>query len=325
MMSPLLIFVAGASFKFLKEDADATRRAVMKWWRKYHVKSRMGKALPREAKRQLEDLLASPPRITLDRAGVYPELLRSLQIWEAKPPEEGSSEQRIAKERLLSDMLSSGEYAERRKQGEELPFTNEDCMRARRWLFKRADGSIGRYQSLPAPWRYKELIWNPPSKTIIFMPGKTLPGAAAPATDRSTAKQDPDSLKISKDILLKLRTGLWFTTPNVPPTPEPSSAEEDPDDSMVSQTLLEELDAVADEASSAQQAETESGQPSLTQQDEPSSAQLPASSSTQHDEAGQAHQAESIAGPQAEAHQTGGAPRWLHSKLDDLWSFMGFW
>ncbi|KAL8894902.1 MAG: hypothetical protein Q9207_008373 [Kuettlingeria erythrocarpa] len=236
----------------------------------------------------------------------------------------GSHEETKGKIRLLADMLYSGEYAERVNRGEHLPFDHLDIRDARQWLYMKDDGTIGRCEPLRQVWTHKDVVWNSEKKTLEFMPGKPSCGCNPLDRDVSSILANPERLKISRKTLKELISGTWFTPAPTSPTPEPTLATENADDSMVSQILLDELAAVADEASSAQQAATESGQPSQAQQDEPSSAQQPASSSTQHDDAGQAHQAESAAAPQAEAHQNSGAPSWLHSKLDALRSSMGF-
>lgn len=264
---------------------------------------------------------ASKPPTSIDRASLRPDVLDVLLNWEAIPPGKGSPEERNAKIRLLADWLRSGEYAERVNRGEALFFDYPDIRDARQWLYKKADGTIGRYEPLRQVWTYKDVVWNPEKMILEFVPGNPAGGSTLSDRDVSSILRDPESLKISRHTLKELIAGTWFTPPAMPPTVEPSSAEEYPDESFISQILLDELVTVAAEASSTLQPETATAS---IQQDESSSAQQQMSRSTQHDDAGQADQGESTAEPQAEIHQTRSDPMWLHTKLDSLWAYMGF-
>ncbi|KAL8929543.1 MAG: hypothetical protein Q9208_001212 [Pyrenodesmia sp. 3 TL-2023] len=242
--------ISGTWQHFLYRDAVITRKAFFKWWSSKFVKSRQGKALAREARRQVEELMqTSEPPTSVDRTSLRPDVLDVLLTWEAIPPGKGSPEERNAKVRLLADWLRSGEYAERINRGEALFFDYSDIRDARQWLHKKADGTIERYEPLRQVWTYKYVVWNSEKKVLGFMPGKVSDDSNLPAREISSILRDPESVKISRQTLKELVAGTWFTPPATLPSPEHSSAEENPDDSFISQILLDELDTVAAEAS----------------------------------------------------------------------------
>lgn len=145
--------------KFQKTTADITRNAFVRWWRTIYLKSPKGKKMMKAARKQLNILLTIRSARSADRSLLHSGVRRAIETWELFPPTEGSDEYRMARIRLLADLLWSGEYSIRRVWGERLVcFTPQDLSDARQWLYKGPGGRIARYQSLEHVWQRKDLI-----------------------------------------------------------------------------------------------------------------------------------------------------------------------
>ncbi len=165
------------------------------------------------ARKQLEIFLTIRTARSVDRSRLHPGVQRAIETWESFPPAEGSEEYRMARIRLLADMLWSGEYSTRRRVWGERPvcFTPQDLNDARQWLYKRPDGRIARYQSLEHVWQRKDLIWDSRNKRLRFVLGRGFPrNPPNPIPPESgTAILDPEMTEISKATFSRLAQGTY--------------------------------------------------------------------------------------------------------------------
>ncbi|KAL8752831.1 MAG: hypothetical protein Q9184_005607 [Pyrenodesmia sp. 2 TL-2023] len=182
--------ISGTWQSFLYQDAFITRKAFFKWWSSKFVNSRQGKAPPREARRQVDELMqASKPPTSFDRSSLRPDVVDVLLTWETIPPGKGSLEERNAKVRLLANWLCSGEYAKRVNRRGALFFDYTDIRDARQWLYKKADGTMGRYEPLRQAWTYKDVVWNSEKKILEFIPGKASRSSNLPDREPSSTQR----------------------------------------------------------------------------------------------------------------------------------------
>ncbi|KAI4126111.1 MAG: hypothetical protein LQ338_003916 [Usnochroma carphineum] len=188
---------SGTWQEFLYNDADTTRKAFAKWWSRIYLTTGEGQMVPKAAKAEIHHLLNVKPPNPVDRSSLRLETLHVLQKWEAIPLVEGSAEWSMAMIRLAKDLVVEGVISEALKGGLGKQLSPLGLAEARCWLYKHADGRIGRYQPLQQPWHPKSLQWDASMNTLVAVAG--VPDEKqAPNPDKSQQpSSDPESLRLS--------------------------------------------------------------------------------------------------------------------------------
>ncbi|KAL8784991.1 MAG: hypothetical protein Q9213_003652 [Squamulea squamosa] len=88
-----------------------------------------------------------------------PGTLQVINIWKSKPISFPSTQWRIARIRLVADLLLKSSVLQLQDHQELVAATLEELNKARCWIYQRPDGTYARYRSLAQPWCTKEIPW----------------------------------------------------------------------------------------------------------------------------------------------------------------------
>ncbi|KAL8664439.1 MAG: hypothetical protein Q9168_007897 [Polycauliona sp. 1 TL-2023] len=140
-------------------DATITRKAFIHWFSHIYIPSGRGRGLSKNTRIELQSLLSEEPPNPIDRSGLSPETLEVISIWENDPIPFPSAQWRVARVRLIADLLLNGTLLELQTNGTLAPATPNEANEARCWIYQRSNGEPARYQPLAQPWCTKEIAW----------------------------------------------------------------------------------------------------------------------------------------------------------------------
>ncbi|KAI4255351.1 MAG: hypothetical protein L6R42_006777 [Xanthoria sp. 1 TBL-2021] len=140
-------------------DARITQKAFIHWYSNVFLPSDRGRGLSRNARREIHILISEEPPHPIDRSGLWPETIEVISIWENEPIPFGSAPWRVARVRLIADLLLNGMFLELQDHHILAAATPEEVNEARCWIYQRSAGEFVRYQPLAQPWCTKEIAW----------------------------------------------------------------------------------------------------------------------------------------------------------------------
>ncbi|KAL9001748.1 MAG: hypothetical protein Q9188_005287 [Gyalolechia gomerana] len=203
--------VAAIRQEFLRQDADITQKSFRRWYHGGYLRTPDGKALPRAARSQFEQLLETKTPALIGRYELRHDVARVIQIWQTIPLIEDSIEWKQAKLRLLANMMCSGVYQWRGnvEHVKELPFSPAEYAAACCWVFKKTDGTIKMHEPIRQVWLYKDLDWCPITKSLTTVVGIPRAYSAPDLADDPAQPLNPDSHRISESTMFEVITGTY--------------------------------------------------------------------------------------------------------------------
>ncbi|KAL8994479.1 MAG: hypothetical protein Q9169_005570, partial [Polycauliona sp. 2 TL-2023] len=145
--------------QFLHTDARNTQKAFVHWYFNTFLPSARGQELSKCARRELQDLISKPPLNTINRNGILDETLEVIRAWENEPIPLASIQWRLARIRLIADLLLRGTLSELQNHPLLSAPTQKEVNQARCWIYRHSNATFVRYQSLAQPWCTKEIPW----------------------------------------------------------------------------------------------------------------------------------------------------------------------
>ncbi|KAI4274345.1 MAG: hypothetical protein L6R38_006127 [Xanthoria sp. 2 TBL-2021] len=140
-------------------DARITQKAFIHWYSNVFLPSDRGRGLSRNARREVHILISEEPPNPIDRSGLWPETLEVISIWENEPIPVASAKWRVARVRLIADLLLNDMFLELQDHHTLAAATPDEVNEARCWIYQQSDGEFVRYQPLAQPWCTKEIPW----------------------------------------------------------------------------------------------------------------------------------------------------------------------
>ncbi|KAL9583656.1 MAG: hypothetical protein Q9212_002580 [Teloschistes hypoglaucus] len=150
---------AGDWIHFLLHDADATRESFFRWFNQIYLQSPQGQSTALSVKHEILEVCDPDRCLSIERAMVSPQTIEVFKAWEAIPMDPESREMSKARDRLVRDVLMSGNVQKFQARG--LYPTPNELEQARQWIHLESYGSLTRYSSLRLPIMYKSLVFDP--------------------------------------------------------------------------------------------------------------------------------------------------------------------
>lgn len=192
----------------------ATQKSIRAWWYNHYSHSEAARALSKQAKTKIQELLDMMPPINVDRHAIHPDTVSMIEAWESLPLTDGSEECKKAMHRLLANLVVSGQLKHALSSGlrehVDLPMLAE----ARCWLYRDIDGTIQRFTPLQQPWRYKALHWDDESRSLFSgLPSSTCAEPQNPPVNQ-TLPCNSEHLRLSFMAFWTLIDGVNSTGPS---------------------------------------------------------------------------------------------------------------
>ncbi|CAL8583968.1 hypothetical protein XPA_009578 [Xanthoria parietina] len=145
--------------QFLLMNARVTQKAFMHWYFHSFLPSSRSKELSKHTRTELQILIDKAPPNPINKNELLPETLKVIKIWEKEQIPLDSAQWRVARVRLVADLLINGLFLQLQTHHLLQSATPDELHEARCWIYQRSDGEYARYQPLAQPWRTKEIPW----------------------------------------------------------------------------------------------------------------------------------------------------------------------
>ncbi|KAI4097410.1 MAG: hypothetical protein LQ339_006793 [Xanthoria mediterranea] len=150
---------SGSWNQFLHIDARLTQKAFVHWYFHSFLPSSRSKELSKYTRTELQILIDKAPPNPINKNELLPETLKVIKIWENEQIPLDSAQWRVARVRLVADLLIKGLFLQLQTHHLLQSATPDELQEARCWIYQRSDGEYARYQPLAQPWCTKEIPW----------------------------------------------------------------------------------------------------------------------------------------------------------------------